>query len=168
MITAEQAEFVKSLSDRNGHISPAIVIRAALPEDSPIHELFEWDDNIAAEAHRISQAQTVIRFVRLEIEIRKQTIVCPFYVPDPERPPKSRRYLELTRAARDAEIAREVLANEMVRVVGAIRRAKKVALVLGLNQLLDRLLYDIDAIQEACAGGRSRGRGRGKPSKKAA
>lgn len=52
----------------HGALTPSIVVDAARPDDHPLHTRFEWDDTIAAEAHRRQQARllisTVIRDVR--------------------------------------------------------------------------------------------------------
>lgn len=47
----------------HGAITPAIVVDVARPEDHPLHSRFEWDDSIAAEAHRRQQARLLIASV---------------------------------------------------------------------------------------------------------
>jgi hypothetical protein len=39
------------------------VVEAAKREDSPIHDVFEWDDKQAGEAHRFEQARALVRNV---------------------------------------------------------------------------------------------------------
>ncbi len=46
-----------------GLLRPEDVVEYARPEDSPIHDRFEWDDSVAAEAHRLAQASALIRVV---------------------------------------------------------------------------------------------------------
>ncbi len=41
--------------------SPAEVLRLAYPPTSPIHGMFEWNDNLAAENYRLHQASVYIR-----------------------------------------------------------------------------------------------------------
>ncbi|NBW16380.1 MAG: hypothetical protein EBR82_51210 [Caulobacteraceae bacterium] len=44
-------------------VTPTAVVNAARPDDAPLHPAFEWDDAIAAEAHREHQARYLIRSV---------------------------------------------------------------------------------------------------------
>ena len=48
-----------------GALTPENVVAAARPTTSPLHERFEWDDTVAAEKYRVSQAAKLIRSVRL-------------------------------------------------------------------------------------------------------
>jgi hypothetical protein len=47
-----------------GNLHPNAVVDAARDPDSPLHPCFEWDDGVAAEMHRRSQARALIRAVR--------------------------------------------------------------------------------------------------------
>lgn len=44
------------------------VVDAARSELSPIHEIFEWDDTVAAENYRVWQARKLIATVKVTIE----------------------------------------------------------------------------------------------------
>lgn len=53
---------VEKLAKRGGgYCSPAAYVDAARPEGSALHDTLEWDDEVAAEAHRRWQARTVIK-----------------------------------------------------------------------------------------------------------
>ena len=54
-------EAIKDLRNTRGIIAPVDVVNAARPVDSPLHEYFEWDDGVAADAYRIVQAQLLLR-----------------------------------------------------------------------------------------------------------
>lgn len=59
-------ESVAFLSEQNGGVcSPQVLVDEARPCSSPLHEMFQWDDQIAAEAHRRQQARHVIRELRI-------------------------------------------------------------------------------------------------------
>ena len=45
----------------NGVLRPVDVVNEARSEKSPLHNAFEWDDSVAAEAYRIEQAKELIR-----------------------------------------------------------------------------------------------------------
>ena len=47
--------------------SPLQIVAAARPKSSPIHKLFEWDDTIAAERFRLSQARNHVNHLEVVI-----------------------------------------------------------------------------------------------------
>ncbi len=56
----------------SGLLTAESVVEHAKKEDSPLHELFEWDDSEAAKLFRIQQARQTIRaFVRYEPRINR-------------------------------------------------------------------------------------------------
>lgn len=61
-INAQQAGEAIDLLTRkaNGALTPAAVVNAARNEESVLHSAFEWDDAVAAEAHREDQARYLI------------------------------------------------------------------------------------------------------------
>jgi hypothetical protein len=63
VVTAELARIV----EEHGNLEPQIVVQAARPKNSPLHELFEWDNKVAGDKYRLGQARTLIRIVREEI-----------------------------------------------------------------------------------------------------
>ena len=149
MISKQKSDFIRSLAFADGHIDPNRVIEAARDPSCIIHDEFDWDIDSAAQKHWVDQAQSLIRFVKLEVIIERQTVIAPYYVPDPLRPPKSRNYLELTIAGRDRAIAQQVLIAELDRIAAAIKRAKEIAAVLGLTDELDTLLGDVHVLRTA-------------------
>ena len=60
-----------------GSVTSKELLDRSRPEDSPTHDLFEWDDNVAAEAYRLEQSRYAIRHLRVIYEDaneEKQTI----------------------------------------------------------------------------------------------
>ena len=51
-----------------GNLTPAALVAANRSKRAPLHNLFEWDDTIAAERYRESQAAYIIRSVEVTIE----------------------------------------------------------------------------------------------------
>lgn len=58
-------EELEAIYERRGVLTPALVVEEARRLDHPLHSRFEWDDEIAGEAYRRAQAQTLIRSVRI-------------------------------------------------------------------------------------------------------
>jgi hypothetical protein len=147
MLAKNKAAAIRSLSDGEGYIEPAVVVEEARDPASILHDEFEWDDAVAAEQHRLDTARGLIRFVRLEVEIEETTVIAPYYVTDPTRPPRTQRYVELNRVARDREVAARVLSDELDRILAAIRRATNVAAVLGMSPELEAMLDEVNRVR---------------------
>ena len=53
---------LEAIAQNNGGvIDPQTVVDVSRSEDAPLHNLFEWDDSVAAEKYRVSQARFIIR-----------------------------------------------------------------------------------------------------------
>lgn len=57
----EAQKALEALYERDGALSPGAVVEAAEPENSPLHQYFDWDDDTAAAKHRLDQARQLIR-----------------------------------------------------------------------------------------------------------
>ena len=51
---------LQELAEEN-NLSPESVLEKARDENSPLHNLFEWDDSVAAEKYRLNQARQIIQ-----------------------------------------------------------------------------------------------------------
>ena len=58
-------EELQRIQQEHGEITPPLVVDEARPTESPIHEVFEWDDYLAAEQHRQHQARTLIKSIEV-------------------------------------------------------------------------------------------------------
>ena len=54
------AQIVEELYAERGAVTPEAVVELARPSDAPLHTAFEWDDDVAAEAHREDQARKLL------------------------------------------------------------------------------------------------------------
>ena len=72
---------------RYGKIEPSVLVEESRPEDAPLHDCFEWDDEKAAKLYRDSQARRLICNVVIVGEPKKDTYtraivhVCNEYKP---------------------------------------------------------------------------------------
>jgi vacuolar-type H+-ATPase catalytic subunit A/Vma1 len=146
MISLEKSNYIRTLADEHGYIEPSRVVEVARDPGNPLHDEFEWDIQRAAEEQWIEQARRLIRLVRVEITVEHREIRAVGYVVDPDRPPKSHRYVDLTMVALDRNRAQQIIIDEMSRITAAVRRAQAIATVLGLEDELDRLLDNVRAV----------------------
>ena len=68
-VSAETAGSVmEQIEKERGSVTKETFLEASRPEDSPTHDLFEWDDSIAAENYRLHQSGQFIRELHIDIE----------------------------------------------------------------------------------------------------
>jgi hypothetical protein len=58
---------------RDGTIRPAVVVNESRPDEAPLHPVFEWRDEVAAEKYREHQATKLVKVVRVVTPPREQT-----------------------------------------------------------------------------------------------
>lgn len=148
-INDEQRDHIRKLHDENGsHLEARAFVDDAASEDSPLHDLLEWNDAIAGDQYRISQAREIIRSVSYTY-VRHTTIVtAPVYMRDPD---VSSGYTTVASLATDEDRARAALINEFVAVRGRLERARKLARALELEHEIDKLLHGIADVQQRFA-----------------
>ena len=56
-------EISRLRTENEGFFSPAVVVEASRPENAALHDVFEWNDALAAESFRLDQARYVIRSI---------------------------------------------------------------------------------------------------------
>ncbi|OQA02218.1 MAG: hypothetical protein BWY71_00100 [Planctomycetes bacterium ADurb.Bin412] len=52
---------IEKIIETNGVCTPALLLDESRDEKAPLHFEFEWDDSVAAEKHRLTQASDMIR-----------------------------------------------------------------------------------------------------------
>ena len=77
-------ELKKIAQDHGGILYPEDVVNSARDPKSPLHDVFEWDDGIAAEQYRLEQARRLIR-VQVIIEPRKHKMIRAYISLTPAR-----------------------------------------------------------------------------------
>lgn len=62
------ADAIREIAEIHGHVTPQLVVDAAKPKDSPLHNNFEWNNTKAAAEFRLIQAAHLIRKIKVTIE----------------------------------------------------------------------------------------------------
>lgn len=118
---------ITSLENRRGRLTPGQVVEAARPEDSILHGYFEWEDSIAAESWRRVQARELIKRVKIVVQLQKTTMRVVRYIRDTAKEATEPGYVALLKCRK--EETREVLAEELERVLKLLDRAIKISVV---------------------------------------
>lgn len=129
---------IKECEDSRGRVTPNIVIEAAKDPASILHSEFEWDDSKAAHLHRIDVARRLIREVKFAFVYQDVSLIAPAYVVDPGS--KLPAYIETARIANRHASAKRVLADELLRIKGALSRAISLSAAFGLVSSFEKML----------------------------
>jgi hypothetical protein len=127
---------ISALRAKNGKVVPADVVRDARRAESPLHNLFEWDDSKAAELYREDQARWVIRHLVLAKDETGQEVegtVRAFLLIN-EDDDETRGYVDTAIALGNAESRQEILdraLRELMSWQGRYEHLKEFAVVCG-------------------------------------
>jgi hypothetical protein len=64
---------ITEIVETKGGVTAPDLVEAATPLDSPIRDLFEWDDAVAGQRWRLIQASYYLRHVAVDVVIRPHT-----------------------------------------------------------------------------------------------
>lgn len=149
------AELTRLAKDNAGRLTPDNVVDAAQDEASPLHQCFEWDNDAAAHMFRVEQARHLIRSVRVDVTTSHHTVRVPAFVHDPACDRGEQGYVSIRQVASDEDKAREVVVAEFSRAASALKRARAVAMALGIEDQIDCISEQIkrvvETVQEAAA-----------------
>ena len=102
---------LEQIERKEGALTPETVLERARSNNSSLHDHFEWDDSVAAEQHRLSQAGELIRSITVDVSRSNLESAKPIraFVNVVER--EERHYVSTARAMGDDELRRQVLAK---------------------------------------------------------
>lgn len=139
-------DYLIALHQEHGTLTPELVVEDAKRKDSPLHELFEWDQQKAAQSHWHDVARALIRNVRVVVVNEGRSLRAPFFVRDPALSSKVQGYTTVTKLRTDADLARDAVADECSRAAAAFRRAQEVAAAVGVDADVRDLLNETLAL----------------------
>ena len=64
-VDAEKAYRVTSDLEERGMLTAQNLVDESRPEDAVLHDEFEWDDDVAANQYRLTQARNIIRSIQI-------------------------------------------------------------------------------------------------------
>ena len=142
-------ERLQQIADANGGLlTPDAVVEDARDKTSPLHGQFTWNQKRAAYERWLDQARALIRTVRIEILHEETMFKAPYWLHDPDVDQGDQGYRSSIEIRSNEDKARAAVYQECARAAGAIRRARDVAVSLGLQSLMEKVLKQIEAAQE--------------------
>lgn len=137
-VSAQVAGETCARLEQEGRLTPQDLVEESRPEDAPTHNAFEWNDSIAAERYRETQASYIIRSIVVKPEATAEPVRGFISIEKPiaedvdEVPPKPKReYVAIENVVTDKSLRSQMLANAFSELA-AFRRK-----YVTLNELAD-------------------------------
>lgn len=84
---AEVAGRVCEELEAKGNLTPDALLDASRAEDAPLHNVFEWDDSVAAEKYRRDQAAHIIRSIVIKrAEVKDEPVRAFIHIKESSTP----------------------------------------------------------------------------------
>lgn len=119
-------EAITELDRRDGFCSAEALVEHAKPKRSKLHPLFEWDDEVAGQKWRVSQARRLIRSIEVVVDggggSSEPVTVSAFVHANPKGEHETSGYVPVSRAAADAVMAEQVKRETLAMIAGLRRR----------------------------------------------
>lgn len=133
---------ISKIERRHGECHPAMLVEAARAESSPIHKLFVWDDEKAAEAYRVYQARRVINQIRV-MHVKTEA-VGPAFVHVSRSDGTTRRdgYMATDTALADPALRAGVLRDALRHLEGVRHRYSSLTELAPVWKAVDEVLSD--------------------------
>lgn len=144
-ISEAAQERVRELYEKNKVVTAEMVVEDAKNEGSPLHHLFEWDDEKAAGLYRLERAREVIRSIPYTLIRDGRTTQVISYVHITGQKP-GYHHVEQIKTNRDLAI--ESLVQECQGLASVLRRVKELAWVFELETEVDEMMRQAGVVQQ--------------------
>lgn len=125
-------EHFEELEKQQGHITPKVVLESARSETSVLHPCFEWNDDVAAEKYRETQAGLLIRNLTVKMIAPEKEQSEPVRAYVNIRQTDTSEFISVRNVLMDEELTRKMLEqaknelNAFVKKYSALRELSNV------------------------------------------
>lgn len=112
--------------------------------DDETAELLSWFEV----EWRVEQARRLIRSITVLVSTETSTLAVVAYVRHPDMSVGEQGYTSTMRVRSDRDRAHEVLTDEFARAAAALRRARELAIVFGMQKDVDVLAKRVEKLQK--------------------
>ncbi|MGA8762296.1 MAG: hypothetical protein WB562_05345 [Candidatus Sulfotelmatobacter sp.] len=145
-LTTRHVDHIVAL-ERDGKTSAETILADAKRGDSPLHDLYDWDVERAAETHWLERTREIVRLVRYAVHTETHSYTLPRYVRDPDVEPQTQGYATVESLRDDPDRARRALTSELERVSSVLTRARELAVGLHLDDEIEELLERVAGLR---------------------
>jgi hypothetical protein len=140
----ELAAAINACRSADGLLRWETIREAGRDPNSPIHQHLTWDPAKALDKCHKEEVRVLVRKLRIEVQISEEvTVRVPTYVPAMTETATWRRTDEIEPAS---DLARKTVLRELSYVAGALGRARKIAIALGVENEIETLIAGVASV----------------------
>ncbi len=125
--------------ESEGNLTPAALVEEGRPEDSPLHGDFEWDDTVAAERYRESQAGYIIRSVEVVAKDVSEPVRAFVSISVRSEDESQRTYVSTVKAIGEPETRDEILRGALAELNSFRRKYEQLTELAKVFEAIDQL-----------------------------
>lgn len=139
-IDADEAGRELALIEKaEGELTPATVLDRARSANSSLHPHFEWDDGVAAEQHRLSQAGELLRSITIDVTLSNTEPAKTVRAFVSIERPAGRAYLGVERVMSDTDLREQVLQRAQAELAAFRTRYADMKELAGVFAAMDKI-----------------------------
>jgi len=146
-VSAQVAGETCAQLESEGRLTPHDLVEVSRPEDAPTHKAFEWNDAVAAERYRETQASYIIRSIVVKPETTTQpvrkfvSINRPISEEMDENEPKQ-TYRAIETVVSDKSLRKQMLANAFAELAAFRRKYVTLSELADVFAAIDRIVAE--------------------------
>ena len=141
------AETERIKAKNGGVLTAGMVVEKARAKRNPLHKQFEWDNDIAAEEHRLEQARTMLRSIQVVYAEAPQVAPQRVYVTTTEPPlkenPARKVYRSVDEVLEDPVARDELLGNAIRQAISFRRKYNALSELSQVFRAIDELMESV-------------------------
>lgn len=145
-VTTHQRNYMKELMAKLGGLTGEQLVKAAEPQDSPVHDLFTWNNRRAGHLYRLREAARILRHYAPWLNQSAQeapkvpAAKLPFAVKVKRHPEDGKKWVPLANALEDRYMRHQLIIDRVDRVTSAIEQLLAVPELHRLHAKLKRII----------------------------
>jgi cell fate (sporulation/competence/biofilm development) regulator YlbF (YheA/YmcA/DUF963 family) len=114
-VSAETAgKELERVEQKHGKVTPELVLEESRSKKAPLHKIFEWNDSVAAEKYRLTQAGQIINNLVVVLdEYEQHEPVRAFVNVNANAPKKTGEFINIVSAIQQEDTRAIVVANAL-------------------------------------------------------
>ena len=134
---------LEKIHEKNGYLTPVMVVDRASRKNSKLHRYFDWDDESAAKKHRLHYARMMMGWivvVEYEASIEDAKPIRAFYNVNKEG--EGRRYVTLEAVRSSEDYYQQVVQHAMKEAQGWAERYRAYSVLTPIVEVIDKIVEE--------------------------
>jgi hypothetical protein len=145
-----KAELESIRAAHGGVLKPEHVVEFARNKRTALHSAFEWDDDVAAEKYRLTQARLIIRIMVMPSPMTGELMPVNVSIMEDRKQPGG-GYRSAIDVMSNPEMRRKLLRTALIEMVGFRKRYRALTELAQIFELIDATEQRLNEEDETCS-----------------